>query len=177
MRPFWKVLPHQMTSLLPQVEYIKNFTSCVSSRLVAGLRGLVVMQFLDSLTAAQKTQLQLCSSLVAVVGCSQRHSLQNAFEQTSGVDAAESPPSWLWVGLPVAMVGGRGGDGGLRLQPTLLKSPARSYSLPPSSCKHKHCHYFPSASCSSSLWALPLHFGEPVIACSDCYYPVTWRQN
>lgn len=62
----------------------------------------------------QKTQLQLCSSLVAADGCSLRHSLQKTSETSgpgwglapaSGVPGAESPASRLGVGLPLAMVG------------------------------------------------------------------------
>lgn len=64
---------------------------------------------LPSLTAAQNTQLQLCSSLVAADGCSLRHSLQKTtgpllgFAPASGVPGSESPASWLRVGLRLAM--------------------------------------------------------------------------
>lgn len=104
---------------------------------------------LSSLTAVQKTQLQLCSSLVAVDGCSRRHSLQKTsgpplgLAPASGVPGAEAPASWLGVGLLLAMVerGMQGGkDGGIRLLLTLLLGTVRSYSLAPCSWKQKqHC--------------------------------------
>lgn len=64
-----------------------------------------------SLTAEQKTQLQLCSSLVAAGGCSLRHSLQktsgpgSGLMPASGFHGAESPASRLGVGLLLAMLG------------------------------------------------------------------------
>lgn len=86
----------------------------------------------------QKTQLQLCSSLVAADGCWLRHSLQNTscpgcvVATASGVPVVESPISRLGVGLLLAMVG-RGmqgiGEGGIKLLLALLLGTERSYSF------------------------------------------------
>lgn len=103
---------------------------------------------LTSLTTVQKTQLQLCSSLVAADGCSLRHSLQKTsgpqlgWAPTSGVPGAESRASCLRVGLLLAMLerGMQGGGGcGIRQLLTLLLVTVRSYSIPSCSWKQTQC--------------------------------------
>lgn len=72
------------------------------------------------LTAVQKTQVQLCSSVLAADGCWLRHSLQNTSGPSSGFTPASaalgdiSPASWFEVGLRLAMVkqGMQGGKDG-----------------------------------------------------------------
>ena len=63
---------------------------------------------LSLLTAVQKTQLQVWSSLVAADGCSLRHSLQKGpsrgLAPASGVPS-EFPASRIRVGLLLAMMG------------------------------------------------------------------------
>ncbi len=101
---------------------------------MSGIKWLCV----SSLTAVQKTQLQLCNFLVAADGCSLRHSLQKTsgpgcvIAPASGVPGAERPASGLRLGLLLAMVG-RGmqgsGEGGIRLCPALLLGTEGSYNI------------------------------------------------
>lgn len=93
---------------------------------------------LASLTAVQKTQLQLFSSLVAVVSRSLRHSLHNTSDPPLGwVPASEVPASELSrarFGLSLAMMdqGVQGGmDKGIRLPLSFLPRMLRSYQLSP----------------------------------------------
>lgn len=71
---------------------------------------LDIIDLICLLTAVQKLQLQLCSSLVASGGCSLRHSLQKTFglswrsAPASGVPGAKSLASRLKVRLLLAMV-------------------------------------------------------------------------